>query len=78
MSVLVNYFIIYPVVGKSSANCVIGRVSVAADVATCPLDVPTLIVSALVSSGPSGAFGEMYRCVSTESTIPVCCCGRLF
>ena len=49
-----------------------------ADVATCPLDVPTLIVAALVSSGPRGAFGSMYRCVAPESTIPVCCFGGVF
>ena len=68
----------YPIVGKSAANCGIGRVSFSADVATCPLAVPTLIVVALVSSGPCGAFGAMYRCVATESIIPVCCCGSIF
>ena len=78
ISVLVNNGMMHPVVGKSAANCGIGRVAFAADVATCTLAVPTLIVSALVSSGPYGAFGAMYRCVSSESTIPVCCRGRIF
>ena len=78
MSVLVNDGMMYPVVGKSAANCGIGRVDFAADVSTCPLDVLTLILSALVSSGPCGTVGAMYRCVAPESTIPVCCCGRIF
>ena len=30
-----------------------------ADVSTCPLAVPTLIVAELVSGGPCGAVGEM-------------------
>ena len=59
MSILVKYGMMYPVVGKSAANCGIGGVDFAADVATCPLAVPTLIVAALVSSGPCGAFGAM-------------------
>ena len=37
----------------------IGRIAFAADFATCPFSVPTLIVAALVSSGPCGAFGAM-------------------
>ena len=52
ISVLVKVGIMYPVVGKSSANCGIGRVAFAADVATCPLSVPTLIVLTLVASVP--------------------------
>ena len=68
----------YPIVVKSAANFVIGRVAFAADVATCPLAVPTLIVAALVSSGLCGAFWAMYRRVAPESTIPVCCCQRIF
>ena len=78
MSVLVNYGMMYPVVGRYAANFGIVRVDFAADVATCPLAVPTLIVAALVSSGPCGAFGEMYRCVAPEYKIPVCCCERKF
>ena len=78
MSVLVNDGMIYPVVGKYAANCRIGRVYFAADIATCPLAVPTSVVAALVSSGPCGEFGGIYRCVSPESIIPVCCCGRIF
>ena len=52
----------YPVVGKSAVNCGIDRVAFAADVATCPLDVPTLIVAEIVSSGPCGAFVQC-KCV---------------
>ena len=59
MSVLEKAGVMYPVVGKSDANCGIGRVTFAADVETFTLDVPTLIVAALVSSGPCGAFGTM-------------------
>ena len=72
MSVLVNDGMIYPVAGKSTANCGIGRVDFSADVSTFPLAVPTLIVAALVSGGPCGAVGEMQRYVAPESTIPVC------
>ena len=75
---LVKAGIIYLVVRKSATNCGIGKVAFSADVATCPLAVPTFIVAALVSSSPYGAFWAMYRCVAPESTIPVCCCGRLF
>ena len=78
MSVLVNSGMMYPVVGKSAANCRIVRVSFAADVSTCPLAVPNLIIASLVFSVPCGAVGAMYRCVAPESTIPVCCCGRIF
>ena len=59
MSVLVKDGMMYPVVGKSAANVGIGRVDFAADVATCPLAVPTLIVAVLVSSIPCGAFGAI-------------------
>ena len=78
MVVLVNYGMMYPVVGNYAANCRIGRVVFAADVATFPLDVPTLMLAALMSSSPCGEFGAMYRCVAPESIIPVCCCGRMF
>ena len=47
------------VVGKYASNSVIGRVDFAAYVSTCPLDVPTLTVAALVSGGPCGAVGAM-------------------
>ena len=67
MSMLVNDGMMYPVIGNSSDNCEIGRVDFAADVSTCPLAVPTVIVPALVSSGPCGAVGAMYRCVAPES-----------
>ena len=59
MSVLVKYGMMYPLVGKYAANFWIGRVAFAADVVTCPLVVPTLIVVALVSIGPCVAFGAM-------------------
>ena len=78
MSVLVEVGMMYPVVGKSAANWGIGRVDFATDVATFPLDVPTLIVSVLVYSGPCGGVGAMYRCVAPESKIPVYCCGRIY
>ena len=57
MSVLVKSGMMYPVVGKSAANCGIGRVAFTADAATCPLAVPPLIVLTLVASVPCGAFG---------------------
>ena len=50
ISVFVNVGMMYPVVGKSAANCGIGRVAFAVDIATCPFDVPTLILLALLSS----------------------------
>ena len=46
--VLVKYGMIYPVVGKSAANCGIGGVAVADNLSTCPVAVPTLICKALV------------------------------
>ena len=76
--VLVNVGMMYPVVGKSAANCGIRSVAFAADVDTCPFDVPTLILVAIVSSGPCCVFGAIYRCVAPESTIPVCSCRRIF
>ena len=59
MSVLVNFGRMYPFVGKSAANCGIGRVAFATVVATCPFSVPTLNVAAVVSSSQCGAFGAM-------------------
>ena len=77
MSVLVKDGMMYPIVGKSAANCGIVRVAFADDVETFTFTVPTLIVAALVSSGPCGAVGAMYRCVAPESTTPEFCCGRI-
>ena len=68
----------YPVVGKSADNCGICSVAFAVDVATCPFTVPTIILLALVSIGPCGVFGATYRCVASESAIPVCSGHRLF
>ena len=59
MSVLVKAAMMYPVVGKYAANCGMCRVYFTANVATSPFAVPTLIVAALVSSSPCGAFGAM-------------------
>ena len=78
ISVLVNVGMMYPVVGNSASNCGIGSAAFAADVATCPFAVPILILVALVSSGPCGAFDAIYRFVAPESKIPVCSCRRLF
>ena len=78
MSLLVKDGIMYPVLGKSASNCRIGRVAFADDVSTFPLAVHTFIVAALVSGGPCGVDGAMYRCVAPESKFPVCCCGRIF
>ena len=47
-SVLVKDGMMYPVVGKSAANYGIGSVSVADDLSTCLVSVPTLICEALV------------------------------
>ena len=58
-SVLVKYGMMYPVVGKYSANCGIGSVSVADNLYTCPVYVPTLIFEALVLGGPCGSDGSM-------------------
>ena len=59
MSVLVKSVMMYPVVGKSAANCGVEMVDFAADVETFTLYVPIFIVAALVSSGPCGAFRTM-------------------
>ena len=59
MSVLVKDGIMYPNLGKSAAKFGIGRVSFSYDVLTCPLAVPNLIVSALVSVVPCDAVGAM-------------------
>ena len=58
-SVLGKDGMMYPVVGKSVANCGIGSVAVAGDISTCPLAVPTLIYEALVLGGPCGSDGAM-------------------
>ena len=71
ISVIVNVGMMYPVVGKSAANCGIGGVAFAVDVATFTFDVPTIILLALVFIGTCGVFGAIYRCVAPESTIPV-------
>ena len=52
---------VYPVVGKYVANCEIGSVAFAVDIATCPFAVHTMVLLALVSSGTCGAFGAIYR-----------------
>ena len=59
ISVLVKVGMIYPVVGKSDANCGTVGVASAAYVATCTFAVPTIILVAFVSSGPCGAFGAI-------------------
>ena len=61
ISVFVKVGMMYPIVGKSAANCGIGSVAFAVDISTCPFAVTTLILLALVSSGPCGAFGAIYR-----------------
>ena len=58
-SLLVKDGMMYPVVGKSAANCRIVIVEVADDLSTCPLAVTTLICEALLLGGPCGAYGEM-------------------
>ena len=78
ISVFVNVGMMYPIVGKSTANCGIGSVAFSVDVTTCPFDVPTMILLAFVSIEPCGAFGAIYRRVAPESTIPVCSGRRLF
>ena len=78
INVLVIVGMMYPVVGQYATNCGIVGVAFAADIATCPFAVPTLILVVLVSSGPYGAFCAIYRCFAPESTIPVCSCMRLF
>ena len=78
IGVLVNMGMMYPVLGKSYVNGGIGSMTFAADDATCPFALPALILVALVSSGPYGALGAIYRCVAPESKISVCCYRRLF
>ena len=46
--VFVNVGMMYPIVGKSAANCGIGSVDFSVDIETCPFSVPTLILLALV------------------------------
>ena len=58
-SVLVKYGMMYPVVVKSAANCIIGSVAVADELSTCPVAVPTLICEAIVLGVPCGVDGEM-------------------
>ena len=58
-SVLAEDGIMYPVVGKSSANCGIGSVAIAEDLSTCPVAVTTPICEVLVLGGPCGADGAM-------------------
>ena len=41
------------------------------ELATCPFTVPTLICCPVVSIFSYGAFGAMYMCVASESTMPV-------
>ena len=53
-TVLVKYGMMYPVVGKSSANYRIGSVAVADDLSTCAVAVSTLICEVLVFGGPCG------------------------
>ena len=57
---LVKVGMMYNAVGKSAVNCEIESVAFASDVATLPFSVPTLILVALVSSVPCGAFGAIY------------------
>ena len=59
-SVLVKEGIIYPVVGKSDANCGIVSVAVADDLSTFPFAVPKLICEALVLGVPCGADRAIY------------------
>ena len=72
ISVFFNVGMMYPVVGKSAANCGINSVAFAVDIATYPFSVPTLILLVIVSSGTCSAFGAIYMCVAPESTITVC------
>ena len=71
MSMFVKVGMMYPFVGKSAFNCVMGSVAVAIELATCPFAVPDLVFFSVVSIFPYGAFGAMYMCVALESTIPV-------
>ena len=59
--VFVNVGMMYPVIGMSAANCMISSMAFAVDFATCTFAVPYMILIVLVSSGPCGAFGAIYR-----------------
>ena len=50
ISVFVNVRMMYPLVGKSVANCEIGSVDFALDIDTCTFAVPNIICFAVVSS----------------------------
>ena len=58
-SVLVKEIMMYPVVGKSAANCGIGSVAVAEDLSIFPVAVTTIICEAIVLVGPCGTDGAM-------------------
>ena len=49
INVLVKEVMMYPVVGKSTADCVMGSVSVAIYFTICPFSVSTVIGVAFVS-----------------------------
>ena len=57
--VLMKYVIMYPVVGKSSANCGIGSEAVDDNLSTFPVTVPTLVCGTLVLGGKFGSIGVM-------------------
>ena len=57
--VLLKDNMMYPVVGKYDANCNIGSDTVANDLPTFTVAVPTLICGALMLVGPCGAVGSM-------------------
>ena len=59
--VLVKKRMMYPIVGKSDANCWIGSVVVADNLSTCTFAFTTLICEALVLGGPCGADWAMCR-----------------
>ena len=59
ISLLVKEGMMYPVLGKYAANLGMGIVALADDCSTCPFDVPTFIVAALVSGGPCGSDGAI-------------------
>ena len=54
---LVKDGMMYPVFGKSSANCEIGSEAVADKLSTCPVSMPTKTFGVLVSGGTCGAVG---------------------
>ena len=61
ISVFVNVGMMYPNVGKYTSKCGICSKAFAVDIDTCPFTVIYLILLALVSSGPCGEFGAIYR-----------------